>query len=98
VQSIGSIGFELGATGGGSDNGGGEKRRRASGRRCSALGNQRRGRRASRGWCSTGCGVVVAREGPEVAAHGEPRAAVDGDHRQPCSDQNWRAAGGWGPE
>jgi hypothetical protein len=31
AQSIGNLGFGLGATGGGSDNGGEEKRRRASG-------------------------------------------------------------------
>jgi hypothetical protein len=38
----------------------------------------------------------MVREGSEWAAHGEHKAAVDGGCRQPCTGQNWRAAGGWG--
>jgi hypothetical protein len=37
----------------------------------------------------------VVREGSEWAAHGEQEAAADSGRRQPCSGQNWRAAGGW---
>jgi hypothetical protein len=55
VPSIGNISFGLGATGGDSDDGGGGRRWRASGSQCSALGNQRRGRRAS------GVDVVLAK-------------------------------------
>jgi hypothetical protein len=51
VPSIGSISFELEATGGDSDDGGGGRRWRASGSRCSALESQWGSRRASRGRC-----------------------------------------------
>jgi hypothetical protein len=54
MYSIGDISFGIGATGGGSDGGGGVKCRRASGSRCGALGDQLRGRRASRGQKGTG--------------------------------------------
>jgi hypothetical protein len=40
----------------------------------------------------------VARERSEGVAHGEPRAAADGNRRQPCSGQNWRATEGWGAQ
>jgi hypothetical protein len=47
AQSIGSLGFGLGATGGGNDNGGEEERRRASGRQYRAIDTPRRGHRAA---------------------------------------------------
>jgi hypothetical protein len=49
MQSIGNTSYGIGTTGGGSDEGSGGKHRRASGSRCGALGDQLKGRRASRG-------------------------------------------------
>jgi hypothetical protein len=74
----------------------GGDRRHTLGSRRGVLGSQWRVVELHEVEGSLAVGVVVVREWLRRPIHGEQEAVADGDRRQPCSGQNWRAAGGWG--
>jgi hypothetical protein len=71
----------------------GGDRRQSSGSQCGALGDQLGGRRASRSREESTGGVVVVREGSELAAHGEQKVAAELELAGAVEDEAWMREG-----